>query len=395
MSAWSSFAWVRLMTIFFVGLLPPSTSKPCKVALLSGGGQFNHLSLSLSQRRKKVMFYQRWKADQGLRHLVPPGPHLARPQAPIKKQDWLSAELDALRGRNSRANVAPWPSKCVEGSLPGAASTVHDNDDDDGAKVGKICDPQDVFFFGRKKNRMLHKKMMVANDGVSLLLLLLSSRMLEIWANRDLFFVALKFWRRKERFFVLLLVGGERDFFPFPTTNGGMPNGSSVGIYRYVHTLYIRFCTFGASLYSTLSRTHNKYSASELSRKFMKSTLLVGLPRYSNWAQWKGGRKKEGWRLARVLFFLPLIGHGGNKGMDEWRDPQGRREGGRGEEEEKGGINSHPFGEWQESFCTGEREHKLESSSFKIKAAFFILLFHFLPSCLVLPPPPPPHVSTS
>ncbi len=49
-------------------------------------------------------------------------------------------------------------------------------------------------------------------------------------------------------------------------------NGSSVGI---LYTLHTRLCTFGADLYAQSVLT-NKNSASELSRKFIKSALLVG-----------------------------------------------------------------------------------------------------------------------
>ncbi len=44
--------------------------------------------------------------------------------------------------------------------------------------------------------------------------------------------------------------------------------------YTY-YTLHARFCAFGASLYGQ-SMIINKISASELSRKFIKSALLVG-----------------------------------------------------------------------------------------------------------------------
>ncbi len=50
-----------------------------------------------------------------------------------------------------------------------------------------------------------------------------------------------------------------------PTTNGGMQNGSSVGMCtRCVHV----FCTFGADLCAQ-SVLRNKISASEFSRKFI------------------------------------------------------------------------------------------------------------------------------
>ena len=56
---------------------------------------------------------------------------------------------------------------------------------------------------------------------------------------------------------------------PHPTTNGGMQNGSSV------YTLHTRFCRFDADLHAQ-SVIIDKISASELSRKFIKSALLVG-----------------------------------------------------------------------------------------------------------------------
>ena len=57
-----------------------------------------------------------------------------------------------------------------------------------------------------------------------------------------------------------------------PTTNGGMLNGSSVGIRtRCVHV----FARFGADLHAQ-SVLVSKNSASDLSRKFIKSALLVG-----------------------------------------------------------------------------------------------------------------------
>ncbi len=55
--------------------------------------------------------------------------------------------------------------------------------------------------------------------------------------------------------------------------HGGMQNGTSVGI-NNACCIYV-FCTFGADLYAQ-SVLINKISASELSRKFMKSALLVG-----------------------------------------------------------------------------------------------------------------------
>ncbi len=59
---------------------------------------------------------------------------------------------------------------------------------------------------------------------------------------------------------------------PRPTTNGGMQNGSSVGLCTCcVHV----FCTLGADLYAQ-SVLISKISASELSRKLIKGPLLVG-----------------------------------------------------------------------------------------------------------------------
>ncbi len=58
-----------------------------------------------------------------------------------------------------------------------------------------------------------------------------------------------------------------------PTTNGGMQNVSSVGVCTY--TMHTRFCMFGTKLYAQ-SVLINKISASELSRKFVMSALLVG-----------------------------------------------------------------------------------------------------------------------
>ncbi len=45
---------------------------------------------------------------------------------------------------------------------------------------------------------------------------------------------------------------------------------------RNTYTLHTRFCTFGADLYAQ-SVLSNKISASELSRKFIESALLVGV----------------------------------------------------------------------------------------------------------------------
>ncbi len=61
--------------------------------------------------------------------------------------------------------------------------------------------------------------------------------------------------------------------FFFPTTNGGMQNGNSVGMFTHrVHIL----ARFGADSHAQ-SVLINKISASELSRKFIKSALSVGL----------------------------------------------------------------------------------------------------------------------
>ncbi len=60
----------------------------------------------------------------------------------------------------------------------------------------------------------------------------------------------------------------------YPTTNGGMQNGSSVGIYC-AHCIHGFFCTYGADLYAQ-SVVSNKIFALDLSRNFIKSALLVG-----------------------------------------------------------------------------------------------------------------------
>ncbi len=57
-----------------------------------------------------------------------------------------------------------------------------------------------------------------------------------------------------------------------PTTNGGTQNES---FSWNICTLHTRFGTFGTNLCAQLVLT-NKISASELSRKIIKSTLLVG-----------------------------------------------------------------------------------------------------------------------
>ena len=54
-----------------------------------------------------------------------------------------------------------------------------------------------------------------------------------------------------------------------------MQNGSIVGIHTVQYTLHTRFSSFGANLYAQLVLI-NKISALELSRKFIKSALLVG-----------------------------------------------------------------------------------------------------------------------
>ncbi len=58
----------------------------------------------------------------------------------------------------------------------------------------------------------------------------------------------------------------------YPTTNGGMQNRGSVGA---CYTLRTRFRTFCVDLYAQ-SVLVDKISASELSRKFIKSAVLVG-----------------------------------------------------------------------------------------------------------------------
>ncbi len=65
------------------------------------------------------------------------------------------------------------------------------------------------------------------------------------------------------------------------TTNDGIQNGSSMGI--CTHRVYI-FARLGVDLHAQ-SVLINKISASELSRKFIKSVLLVGH------IQFKGGRE--------------------------------------------------------------------------------------------------------
>ena len=57
-----------------------------------------------------------------------------------------------------------------------------------------------------------------------------------------------------------------------PTTNGGMQKGK---LSRNTYALHTRFRTFGDDLRAQ-SVLIDKISASELSRKFIKSALLVG-----------------------------------------------------------------------------------------------------------------------
>ncbi len=60
----------------------------------------------------------------------------------------------------------------------------------------------------------------------------------------------------------------------FPTTNGGMPNGSSVATYHtFAYTYLHVWCQFVCSVGALI----NKIPTLELSRKFIKSVLLVGL----------------------------------------------------------------------------------------------------------------------
>ncbi len=68
----------------------------------------------------------------------------------------------------------------------------------------------------------------------------------------------------------LSLLGPQGKFVPRnPTTNGGIQNGSSVGIYS------TRLCMFCADLHAR-SVLIDKISASELSRKSIKALLLAG-----------------------------------------------------------------------------------------------------------------------
>ncbi len=66
----------------------------------------------------------------------------------------------------------------------------------------------------------------------------------------------------------------------YPTTNGGMQNGGSVRISTHRIQVFARLapiCLLSRCLY------YNKISASELSRKFIKGTLLVGYYYYCHW----------------------------------------------------------------------------------------------------------------
>ncbi len=58
----------------------------------------------------------------------------------------------------------------------------------------------------------------------------------------------------------------------YPTTNGGMQNESSVGIYTHCTHVFVHH---GANLYAQ-SLLNNKISALELNRRVIKSALLVG-----------------------------------------------------------------------------------------------------------------------
>ena len=62
------------------------------------------------------------------------------------------------------------------------------------------------------------------------------------------------------------------DLQAYPTTNGGMQNGSSVG----PCTHYIHVFAYVAPICMLRTKNINNISASELSRKFIKSALLVG-----------------------------------------------------------------------------------------------------------------------
>ncbi len=122
---------------------------------------------------------------------------------------------------------------------------------------------------------------------------------------------------------LVALFGKTTFFFLFPTTNGGMQNWSSVGI---LYTLHTRFSTFGNDLCDQ-SVLINKITASELSRKSVKSALLVGFlfrswlpgtfwffPPFVWWWQPLPIRswKERGWRCSKRnafprLFFTWLV----------------------------------------------------------------------------------------
>ncbi len=64
-----------------------------------------------------------------------------------------------------------------------------------------------------------------------------------------------------------------KELFFFPTTKGGMQNGSSAGIYTH----RTQVCARLAPDLHAQSVLINEISASELRRKFFKNVLLVGL----------------------------------------------------------------------------------------------------------------------
>ncbi len=75
----------------------------------------------------------------------------------------------------------------------------------------------------------------------------------------------------------------------YPTSNGDMQNGSSVRICTcFVHV----FARLALDLY-THSAISNKISASELTRKFIKSALLVGVGSHELKPITSIGRKME------------------------------------------------------------------------------------------------------